>query len=489
MSGSVLTTAAPGEPGHFLLLLSPSQGNDREILPRDVSLVVDVSGSMSGSKLDQAKAALHQALGTLRSIDRFRIVAFSTAVRPFREGFVPATSENIRDARTFVEALEASGGTNIAGALDAAFGGESAERLSLLIFLTDGLPSVGEQAPDRIATLAGARIGRTRVFPVGIGHDVNTYLIERLAAEGRGTPEFIPPGANVEVTVSALLSKLARPALTNLRVVSAPVRLEQLAPSTLPDLFFGEELVVLGRYQGSGDGIVVIEGERNGRREQFRIAADFPRLESGNEFVGALWATRRIGDLTRELRLEGATPERIARIRDLGLRYGVITEYTSYLVQEPEQLAARDAQSSPVAASNAPPANRTGAEDFRRARETAALSKTIRLEELVVTGAADSATRGGTGGIKRVGSRMFVDRDGIWTDALHRATVKVVPVAPYSEAYFELLRAVPEITPLLIKDARQLIAGKRVSVVLDSAGRQTWSGSELAQLVRDYRGQ
>ncbi len=488
VSGSILTNATPGERGHFLLFISPPAGDDRETLPRDLSLVVDVSGSMSGDKLDQAKAALQQALGTLRPADRFRLIAFSTAVRPFREGFVQATAENIREARRFVSTLEAGGGTNIAGALDAALGGEAPEHLPLLVFLTDGLPSVGEQAPDRIAVQAAAKIGRTRVFPVGIGHDVNTYLIDRLAVEGRGTALFISPGANVEEPVSALMSKLARPALTNVRIVDAPVRFEQQSPAALPDLFFGEELVILGRYQGNGDGPVVIEGDRNGHRERFEIAASFPRFNNDNEFVGALWATRRIGDLSRELRLEGRTAERIAAIRELGLRYGVITEYTSYLVQEPDAVAAMERRDSPLRSSAAPQAA-TGAVAFRRAKESAELSKAMTLNELVVTGASDASSGGHGSAVRRIGSRIFVDKDGTWTDASQLATVKPVSVAPYSAAYFELLRAVPELAQLLIKDQKQVIAGKRASILFDATGKTEWAAGELATLARDFRGQ
>jgi Ca-activated chloride channel family protein len=485
VSGSVLTNRAPGEAGHFLLLLSPPAGADRTVLPRDLSLVVDVSGSMSGDKLEQAKAALQQALGTLRPVDRFRLIAFSTAIRPFHEGFVSATPEMLREARRFVSGLEAGGGTNIAGALDASLGGEAPDHLPLLVFLTDGMPSVGEQAPDKIAATAGARIGRTRVFPVGIGHDVNTYLIERLAAEGRGTAEFIPPGANVEDVVGTLLARLARPAVTNLRIVDAPVRLEQQSPAGLPDLFYGEELVVLGRYQGSGSGPVVLEGERNGRRERFEVAASFPAQNNDNEFVGSLWAARRIGDLTRELRLEGSTAERIARIRELALRYGVITEYTSYLVQEPNAVAANERRDSPLRP--AAPSAATGAVAFRRARESAEMSKTMRLDELVVTSATEQAA--GSRGIRRVADRLFVDKDGIWTDASDRATVKPIAVAPYSSAYFELVRALPELSKWLLKDQRQQVSGKRASILFDPAGKTEWSPGELAALVRDFRGQ
>jgi Ca-activated chloride channel family protein len=494
--GTVLTSATPNEPGHFLLLLTPPAPDDRDRLPRDLTLVVDVSGSMSGDKLEQAKAALEQALGTLQPIDRFRVVAFSTTVRSFREGFVAATAENVREARRFVAALEASGGTNISGALDAALGGEATDHLALLVFLTDGLPSVGERAPDRIAESAGSRIGRTRVFPVGIGHDVNTYLIERLATEGRGAAEFIPPGGNVEDVVGGLLGKLSRPALTDLRIVSSPVPLEQLAPATLPDLFFGEELLVLGRYQGSGEGRVVIEGSRNGRTVRFSVDATFPRNQPDNQFVGALWAARRIGDLTRELRLEGSTPERIERIRDLALRYGVISEYTSYLVQEPEAVAA--GRIRPEFQQNLPaPAAATGEADFRRARETAALSKTVKLDELVVTGTANAAKRSlgnavasaqTDGVIRRSGNRLFVRRDGLWTDAAHRATVRTVSIAPFSPAYFRLLEALPELVPMLLGEDRQLVAGRRVSVIFESSGRSEWTGADLETVVRDFRG-
>jgi Ca-activated chloride channel family protein len=199
---SLVTHTVPGEDGYFMLLLAPSRAEQASAVPRDLTLVVDVSGSMSGTKLEQAKAALHQALGTLGADDRFRLVPFSSTVQPFRPGLVPASQENLAAAREFIDELVAEGGTNIAGALDAALGGSaSAERLSIVVLLSDGMPSVGEQAPDRIAESAGARAGGSRIFTVGIGHDVNTYLLDRLAAQGRGSVEYVPPGASVETAV------------------------------------------------------------------------------------------------------------------------------------------------------------------------------------------------------------------------------------------------------------------------------------------------
>jgi Ca-activated chloride channel family protein len=320
--GTSLVAHAPGgEPGFFMLLLAPPQTEAGEVIPRDLSLVVDVSGSMSGVKMDQARAAILQALETLKPADRFRLVAFSNAVRNFRPGLVAATAENIAAARRFTENLTANGGTNIEGALNAVLDRAPAEeRLPIIIFLTDGIPSVGEQAPDRIAEAAGARIGRNRIFTVGVGHDVNTYLLDRLAKEGRGSAEYVAPDADVEVAVGSLASKIQHPALVNLRIVQSPVHLIQSYPQDLPDLFFGEELVIFGRYRGQGNGTLIIEGERNGRRERFTARAVFPENEDANDFIPKLWASRRIGELTRQIRIEGASQSLVQQVRDLSCR-------------------------------------------------------------------------------------------------------------------------------------------------------------------------
>lgn len=501
---SVLTHAPGGEDGYVMLLVAPPQREEGAVVPRDLSLVVDVSGSMSGQKLDQAKAALRQALGTLRPEDRFRLIAFSSAVRNFRDGFASATGANLRDAREFVDALQADGGTNISGALDAVLGNSvSEERLQLVIFLTDGVPSVGEQDPDRIAALAGGRIGRARVFTVGVGHDVNTYLLDRLAKEGRGAAEYVAPEANVEVAVGNLVGKLRRPALVNLRVVESPVEFRELSPGNLPDLFYGEEMVVFGRYHGTGHGRVIIEGERNGRRERFTAEADFPSVSSSNEFIPKLWASRRIGDLSRQIRIEGSNEALIREVRDLGLRYGVLTEYTSYLVQEPTPVATRmEDRRSDVAANGAgnvampqmrapaaAPAAQTGKVAFERAKESGRLSQATSLVEadeaaadkFEALGASDSE-------LKRLGGRVFRrDKDG-WTDIAHADSLRVLTVAPFSPAYFAVVRAIPELTASLQMDNPVLVAGKKASLKVAAGGKDKLSDSELKDFVRQFRG-
>jgi Ca-activated chloride channel family protein len=492
---SVLAHAPGGEDGYLMLLLAPSMETEGTVVPRDISFVVDVSGSMSGQKMEQAKNALRQALGTLRPEDRFRLVAFSSAVRQFRDGWAPVTRGSLDDARAFVDALSADGGTNISGALDAVLGSAvPEERLSLVLFLTDGVPSVGEQQPDRIAAMAASRVGRARVFTIGVGHDVNTYLLDRLAKEGRGAAEYVAPDANVEVAVGTLMGKLRRPALVNLRIVDAPARLHDLSPATLPDLFYGEELVLFGRYDGSGSGNIVIEGERNGRRERFTARADLPRSENGNEFIPRLWASRRIGDLTRQIRLEGSTGA-IREVRELGLRYGILTEYTSYLVQEPGMLAAadqgppRDVRGFSTTQPAAAPTAQTGAMAFRRARESVKMSAANTLAE--AEAAADEKLEGlgaGRSEMRRQGGHVFQLRDGLWTDLAHTDSLKVFSVAPFSAAYFAVTRALPELATALQDDDPVIVAGRNASVKIASGGRETMSAAEVRELVRMYRG-
>src|SRR3954468_9623565 len=197
-----------GEDGYFMLLLAPGASADTAALRRDLVAVIDISGSMSGEKIQQAKAALIQLLGSLRAGDRFRLVAFSGGVRRYAPGWTAVTGDARTDADNWVRSLEAEGGTNIGGALTEAFAEAPAEQaLGVVVFLTDGQASTGETDPERIAERAEQGRGRFRVFSFGVGDDVNTYLLDRLTERARGTTEYIRPGQNIEGPVSALAAK------------------------------------------------------------------------------------------------------------------------------------------------------------------------------------------------------------------------------------------------------------------------------------------
>lgn len=488
---TLLTHASTGEDGYYMLLLAPPEESSGPVIPRDLTLVVDVSGSMSGTKMEQAKAALAQALAALGPQDRFRLVAFSSGVREFRPGFTAATRGNLADAQEYVTNLAAGGGTNIEGALNAALGtAPGAGRIPLVVFVTDGLPSVGQTQPDQIAGEAAARIGQARIFTVGIGTDVNTFLLDRLAREGRGSATYIAPNADVETAVGSLLGRIRHPALADLRIVSAPVSLVEMQPARLPDLFYGEELVVFGRYHGTGSGEVVVEGERNGRRERFTARAAFVGSEPDNAFIPPLWASRRIGELTRTARLEGASPAIIDEIRQLGLRYGILTEYTSYLVLEPG--AAPPSAEPVLRGGRQEAASMSGQVAFSR---SAASAREAEVKSLAAADAAANerlakapAPTGSADAPKRIAGRVFVQRAGTWTDVAYRAGSPTMSVAPFSPAYFALVRALPELAPWLTAGDRVVIGGVRISIQVDPSGLSEWRGDRLAATVREFRG-
>ncbi len=500
------------EAGYFMLTLSPGNA-DGTVQPRDVTVVLDVSGSMSGDKLDQAKAALRQLLGTLDERDRFRLIAFSNSITTHSDGGTRATRRNLREARRWVEGLRANGGTNIAGALEEAFRLSSpTRRLPLVLFLTDGLPSVGEQDPERIAQQAESARGRTRVFAFGVGYDVNTYLLDRLTAAGRGATEYVEPTEDVEQAVGTLAAKIQHPVLTDLELGDAPVRLTEIYPLQLPDLFSGEELIVFGRYEAIDQdrrGTLAMRGQRTGRTERFSTNVEFPAHELGNDFIPRLWASRKLGHLTRQIRIEGHSAALEREIRETALRYGLLSEYTSYLVQEREAVAL-DAQQwqRPRDRAVAPSATKRTASGVMvadslairsrgvggavgrpavqaakqsRVRREIALEEDLNEMEERAAGANDEDTRVAAG-------RMFVLRDSVWTDVTHHDSLSVVEIEAYSTTYFELLRSLPELERVFKLFDNVLVAGASTSIKIVSTNAPAVLGAALERLVREFRG-
>ena len=500
---SALAYAPGGEDGFALITLTPPADRSRQETPRDVTFVLDVSGSMAGRKMEQARAAGHQLLSTLREGDRFRIIDFSTDVRTFRDEFVYATSENIRQANRYLDALEAQGSTNIAGALEEAlqparrqrdddgtrdwarerdrdrergrdFG--IARRLPLVLFVTDGEPTVGERNPEAIAQLASRERGDARVFTFGLGSDVNVALLERLALEGRGTAQFVRPDESVERMVGVVASRLVDPVLTDVRVrTDGDVRLSKLLPGQPIDLFAGQDLVLLGRYSGHGDTRLVFEGRRGDQTVRWSSNVSFPDRERENPFVARLWATQRVGYLAAEKRRNGASSEIDDEIKSLGERFGIPTEFTSYLVQEPRTVAtnvpmrggvARGVAGG-VAGSPAPMAAQSTADaNFAKAKMAAEQRATTSLAMMDSTSAL--RTRADATGSRRVDARTFELRGDTWTDVRYRDGTRTLHVQPYSRAYFELIDKLPDLRAVFSLGDKVVVMGRTAAIQLDA---------------------
>ena len=475
----VLSHAPGREEGFALLTLSPPAIAPRATA-RDITLVLDVSGSMSGKKIEQAREAGKQLLGTLSSRDRFRLIDFASDVRSFRDEPVFATRENVAAAERYLDRLRAEGSTNISGALEEALSIPAENgRLPLVLFVTDGEPTVGERNPERIAAQAAAERGRRRIFTFGVGADLNVALLERLALEGRGTAHFVRPNESVERAVSIVASRLTSPVATDLRVRVEGARLSKMHPAGPYDLFAGQDLVVLARYEGSGTILVRFEGESANGRVVWSTEAELPERDRENGFVARLWATQRVGYLSAERRRNGASPEIDDEIRSLGEKYGIPTELTSYLVLEPGMVANRSGRD--LRGVSAAPAAEARVRRFEEAKAASAMRGAQTLSQADAAAAPALQNEGIIS--RRVGTRTFILRDSVWSDARFTDGTRVVKVQPYSEAYFALIRELPDLGPAFALSERVLVRGTNVAIALEADGSARLSAAEIKSIV------
>ena len=477
---TLLANAPGNDDGFALITISPPAVRPRAV-PRDVTFVLDVSGSMNGQKIEQARAAGKQLLRTLSSIDRFRLIDFSSDVRTFRDDFSYATRENVRAAERYLDDLDAQGSTNISGALDEALSAPTQSgRLPIILFLTDGQPTVGERDGSAIAGSVARHRGSRRLFTFGVGADLNVSLIEQLALEGRGTASFVRPDESVERSVGIVASRLTSPLVTDVRVRAEGVRLRKMHPGGPVDIFAGEDLVLLARYDGSGNAIIHVDGQTTNGPVSWATRVNFPDRSRENPFVARLWATQRVGYLTAEKRKNGGSREIDDEIRELGERFGIPTEFSSYLVVEPGMnrnrgVAIDGRLNAAGAAGVAAPA--PAAVQFEAAKSAAAQRSATNLSM------ADAAAGVGTdANVRHAGNVTFVLRDGVWTDVRYKRSGAVLRVKPFSDAYFRVIELQPDLREAFSVGDRVIVAGRDMAIELSPNGVEQLSDRDQAML-------
>lgn len=477
VGAGLLTYRTGDDDGFFMLWLTPPLRQEA-VVAKDVILVLDISGSMQGRKLDQAKAALRFVLGALNQDDRFGIVAFSSDVESYSSGLLPASEAGA--ARAYVDRLEAGGGTNIDGALSAAMSSADPSRLTTVIFLTDGDPTVGETNPARILErVRGRAPAGVRLFVFGVGDDVNTVLLDGLAVQNHGDVSYVRPSEDVESTVSALYGRVGSPQLTDIALDFGSVRTADMYPSPLPDLFGGQPLFIVGRYRTTGTTDVTLTGQARDGSQRFTFASmRFPDSDRSASYLPRLWAQRKVGSLLREIALRGpaASRELIDEVTVLGRRYGIVTPYTSFLAIEPGAQPPPTVRPAPVAApatgsaavsaaaqagtlaGSGPAATAT-----RVATPTAApAAPPIRAATATATpgsGSTTAAPSSPSGGaeVRTVGDKAFALQGGVWTDTAYTKGTDTVKVQFASDAYFELLGRIPDLAPVFALGERVIV--------------------------------
>ncbi|UCE27045.1 MAG: VWA domain-containing protein [Candidatus Coatesbacteria bacterium] len=483
IAANLITHKPEADDGYFLMLVTPPAAADKTETAKEISFVMDTSGSMAGESIEQVKDALAYYLNRLGERDRFNLITFSETVRRFRETTVPATKSNVKDALDFARAIEAAGGTNINDALLAAVSTPGdAERTSMVVFLTDGKPTVGEKDTlDIIDNVTGANAeDGARLFVFGAGYKVNTDLLDGLSRENGGLTRYVEPGEDIELAVTRFYDKIASPVLSDVEIDWGGGDVYDVYPPETPDVFAGTQLIVMGRYEGGAPSDVTITGARGGENVGYAfVGSEITGSDDDNPFIAPLWAARKIGYLLEEIRLGGEDEELVDAVIALSKEYGIVTPYTSYLVEDTAPktagvtyprtwggtsggaaedragwlggaatFAARDGGGVPAPGWNNV---RTDAElSVKESRVIGGMKEVT----IAVHGAAD-------GQLRYVGERAFAFENGFWVDlsiGKDRGDYETVEVTFGSDEYFELLASEPRL-------AEYLALGEQVEVL------------------------
>ncbi len=478
---SLLTHREAGKDGYFLLLISPKDDwSERDYTAKDIVFVIDTSGSMADEgKMEKARGALLFGVRSLRAEDRFNVISFSGEEHLMENVLVAADGHGRARGEEFVRALTPTGGTNINDALRAALKQfDTSDRPKMLVFITDGLPTVGETSPARIIeNVHNTRMPGIRLFTFGVGYDVNTALLDKLAAENNGVADYVEPKEDLEVKVSNFFAKVNHPVLTDLQLEMGGVETDLVYPRNLTDLFKGTQLTLIGRYRnptGMRNVSLRLAGWMGGHPRTFVYEnIHFPLRDEGNDFLPRLWATRRVGWLMEQIRTNGEQKELRDEIVDLGTRYGIVTPYTSYLalesnspvpvtggigggdrpVSSPGIIARRKSPMRDMSANAAPPKAAaqatTGALAVQESKIERAQQDTVRVEADTISTA-----------MRSVGGKTFYLRDEVWIDGEFKedAHLPETTLNFGSDAYFALLKREPHL-------AEFFALGERVVVV------------------------
>jgi Ca-activated chloride channel family protein len=446
--------SSPKEDGYFMLLGNPTGAAAEKAVEKDVVFVLDTSGSMRGEKIEQARSALDYCLEHLNKGDRFNVITFGTTVRSFRDDLVALTPAAQTAARAFVEETAANGQTNISGALEKALAGKAeAGRPRIMIFLTDGAPTVGERVPEKIVEqVKKLNTAGTKIFVMGVGNDVNAHLLDRLAEVTDGSSEYVAPREELDAKVAALYDRLSHPVLSGVRVSFGDASAKSVLPPKVPVLFKGSEIMIVGRYKEGGKHTFTLSGSLSGKPTEYTVVADLPAGASdpANEFLAPLWAARQIGYLLQEIRLHGPNKELIAEVVRLSREYGIVTEYTEFIASAGGR--ASGGPNAPMISKDAAYAEAAKRLDKARSEQAGqwavnqAANDRALQNRAVASGEANQYRdrRGNLTAVRNVtllGRRAFYLQDGQWVDAEEAGTRKVRVVKLFSPEYFELLRA------------------------------------------------
>lgn len=460
--------------GYFLLSASPSiEIENNNIENKDITFILDVSGSMSGEKLEQAKKALLYCINNLNAGDHFNVIRFSTEAYSLFNSLERADKQNINEAKRFIDDLQAIGGTNIEEAFNLAFKNyKESNRPHFVVFLTDGKPTIGEMNDEKLVKrILNANKDKSRIFTFGIGEEINTHLLDKLTDATNAWRTYVSNDEDIEIKVSNFYDKIQSPVLSDLKLYFDNIEVYQTYPKNLPDLFKGSNLLVFGRYKGNGNAKITLSGKLNGKQKEFSLRENFDSTNDEYNFIPPLWASRRIGHLLDLIRLNGDDKELVDEVTSLAREHGIITPYTSYLIMEDEEIRTRGGrlvdgfQTIPPA----PELKKENEADYFRMKDKSGRGSVEVSEEFQSLNSASNFKQTQQGNermaytdskgnkqnlsqqVRTVLGRAVYQQDEFWVDSelQKRETKNVKRIQFNSEDYFTLLNKEPETAQFL----------------------------------------
>ena len=323
---TIFTEMIDGMPHHLLIVMPPDEDDaPTALMPREMVLVVDTSGSMHGVSIAQAKRAVALALKGLQATDRFNVIEFNSVTNALYPVSVPATAANVSDAMDFVQQLQANGGTEMRPALSMALSSQPPEtHLQQIVFVTDG--SVGYE--DEMFSMIEQQLGNARLFTVGIGSAPNSLFMRKAAEAGRGSYTFISALHEVREKMDGLFRKLEHPQVTDIKIRWPSGIAFDSYPETVPDLYLGEPVTAKVRTSGEyrDSDTVTVSGNFVTGAWSASLPLQSPQQSEG---VGSLWARARIADLADQERRGSDPAETRAEIVATAIGHHLVSKYTS----------------------------------------------------------------------------------------------------------------------------------------------------------------
>ncbi len=336
---SALLTHRDRTGDYFTLMLFPPR--DLSTLPRmpaEMIFVLDCSGSMRGEPLAKSKAAIERVLRRLEPADTFQVINFSNSAAQLGASPLPATPENVRRGLDYVRNLRSEGGTMmIAGVRAALDFPHDPHRLRVVSFLTDGF--IGNE--DEVFAEIHRGLGSARIFSFGIGSSVNRHLIEGMARIGRGAVAYVGLDESAGSQVDLFYDRVGRPAMTDIAVDWGGMRVSDVYPRRIPDLFVGRPVILTGRFEGRGTTTLRISGRAGGALAESRLNADLESSADAHPGIPFVWARKQIEVLEDQM-TRNPSPALAAEVRDLALRHGLVSTYTAYVAVDATRVTAGD---------------------------------------------------------------------------------------------------------------------------------------------------